>query len=109
MKYGLKENIIRDIQNVFATFPQIEEVILYGSRAKGNFKPGSDIDLAIKGEKVNLEVINKIDCLLDDMLLPYTFDISIFNHIKNGDLLNHINRVGIVFFSKSKERIASRF
>ena len=66
----------------------------------GNYKPGSDIDITIKGENLNLDVINKIDLVLDDLLLPYTFDISIFTQINNPSLVDHINRVGIVFYKK---------
>ncbi|MCX6270799.1 MAG: nucleotidyltransferase domain-containing protein [Bacteroidetes bacterium] len=100
MKFGLKDDIIQKIQQVFAAFPQVEEVILYGSRAKGNFRPGSDIDLTLKGEGLNLSVVNKISMTLDDLLLPYIFDLSVFHHIDNKDLLTHIQRVGIIFYRK---------
>ena len=99
MKYGLKEQTINKILKVFQSFPEIEEAILYGSRAKGYFKPGSDIDLTIKGKNLNLQLINKIDLKLDDLLLPYTFDLSIYNQIDNSDLLEHIKRVGKDFYS----------
>jgi predicted nucleotidyltransferase len=99
MKYGLKEQTINKILKVFQSFPEIEQAILYGSRAKGYFKPGSDIDLTIKGKNLNLQLINKIDLELDDLLLPYTFDLSIYNQIDNSDLLEHIKRVGKDFYS----------
>ena len=98
MKYGLKESIIKGIQEVFSKFPQVDSVILYGSRAKGNFKNGSDIDLTIKGEELDLSTLNKISIKLDDLYLPYTFDLSLYRHIDNTDLLEHINRVGIEFY-----------
>jgi|ERR1017187_5142391 predicted nucleotidyltransferase len=100
MRFGLKENIIQSIQQVFAAFSEVDKAILYGSRAKGNYKSGSDIDLTLKGENLNLSVVNKISLQLDDLLLPYTFDISIFKQISNPDLIDHINRVGIVFYNK---------
>jgi predicted nucleotidyltransferase len=100
MKYGLSENIIKQIQEVFCSYPEINEAILYGSRAKGNYKPGSDIDLTFKGEKLNITLLNQISLKLDDLFLPYTFDLSIFLHIKNTELLEHINRVGISFYKK---------
>lgn len=100
MKYGLKKNTIEKIQNVFSAFPVVDNVLLYGSRAKGNYKSGSDIDFTLKGNHINLSVLNKISLMLDDLLLPYTFDVSIHNHIKDPDLIDHINRVGIVFYSK---------
>lgn len=78
----------------------MQTAILYGSRAKGNYKNGSDIDLTLKGRGLNLSVINKISLELDDLLLPYLFDISIFQQISNEDMIDHINRVGIVFYDK---------
>jgi predicted nucleotidyltransferase len=100
MKFGLKEQTINKIIKVFQSFPEIEQVILYGSRAKGTNKPGSDIDLTIKGKNLNLQLINKIDLELDDLLLPYTFDLSIYNQIDNNELLEHIKRVGKDFYIK---------
>ncbi|MFZ2633020.1 MAG: nucleotidyltransferase domain-containing protein [Desulfosalsimonadaceae bacterium] len=100
MRFGLKEEVIKKINDVFAAYPQIEKAILYGSRAKGNFKKGSDIDLTLDGAGLNIFVINKILIEIDDLLLPYTFDISIFNQINNPDLIHHIERVGVVFYEK---------
>lgn len=98
--YGLKEETINQIKDVISHYQQIDEVILYGSRAMGNFKRGSDIDLTFKGENLKLDILNKIDLELDDLLLPYTFDLSIFRHIDNPDLVDHINRVGKIIYSK---------
>ena len=106
-KYGLKQSTLQDIQKVFSTFSEVEEVVLYGSRAKGNFKKGSDIDLTIKGENLNLKIINKISLSLDNLYLPYTFDLSIFNHISSSELIDHIQRVGKVFYKKNEFRVES--
>jgi len=106
-KYGLKQSTVQDIQKVFSTFSEVEEVVLYGSRAKGNFKKGSDIDLTIKGENLNLKIINKISLSLDNLYLPYTFDLSIFNHISSSELIDHIQRVGKVFYKKNEFRVES--
>ncbi len=95
MKYGLKDKIVEKIQNVFVLFPQVEKVILYGSRAKGNFKNGSDIDLTIKGENIKLNTLNKISLELDNLYLPYTIDLSIYKNIDNKELLEHIDRIGV--------------
>jgi len=100
MKFGLKDETIEKIFEVFKKFSQIEEVILYGSRAKGNSKPSSDIDLTLKGEAISIKELNRIDLVLDDLLLPYKFDLSIYQHIDNPDLIEHINRVGKVFYKK---------
>ena len=100
MRYGLRDETIEKIVAVFSLFPEIDKVILYGSRAKGNYKNGSDIDLTLIGEDINLTVLNKIELRLDDLMLPYTFDVSIFHQISNTDLIDHIERVGVVFFQK---------
>lgn len=95
--YGLKERNIEKIKSVFCEYPEIDKVILYGSRAKGNYRKNSDIDLSIVGE-VNLDKILSIETKLDDLFLPYEFDLSIFNKIKNIALKEHINRVGLTFY-----------
>ncbi len=97
--YGLEPNVLGRITAVFATFTEVEQAILYGSRAKGNYRPGSDIDLTFKG-KLSLQVLNAISNQLDDLLLPYQFDLSIHGKIDSESLLDHINRVGIVIYSK---------
>jgi len=101
MKYGLKDEVVRRIIKVFESFPEVEEAILYGSRAKGNFKPASDIDLTLKGDNLTHSLLNKIRLALDDLLLPFTFDVSIYRTIQNKDLVDHIERVGIVFYAKA--------
>ena len=100
MKFGLKEDIIKQINDLFAKYPQIGKAVIYGSRAKGNFKNGSDIDLTLEGAGLNLSVINSLLSELDDLLLPYTFDVSIFKQISNVGLVEHIERAGKVFYEK---------
>ena len=100
MKFGLKENVIEKIQQVFSSTAQVEEVILYGSRAKGNFRKGSDIDIVVKGKGLTLQVMNQISTGLDDLLLPYMFDVSVYSKISDPNLLDHIRRVGVIFYRK---------
>jgi len=100
LKFGLKQATIDKINRVFSAHPQIEQVILYGSRAKGNYRNGSDIDLTIKGEGVTLSQLLKIETELDDLLLPYKIDLSLLHQIDDPDLIDHIRRVGIVFYEK---------
>lgn len=101
MEYGLSRKNISEIKRVFESFKEVKEAVLYGSRAKGNYKSGSDIDIALKGEKLNLRLLNKIDFDLDELFLPYTFDISIYDHISNKDLVAHIQRVGKILYQKN--------
>lgn len=100
--FGLKPHIIKAINEVLARHPEVGLVVLYGSRAMGNFKTGSDIDLTLKGEKLNLTLLQKIENELDDLYLPYKIDLSIYNQISNSDLREHIDRVGKVFYQKEE-------
>jgi len=98
--YGLKEKHIKAINSVFSKYPQIEKTILYGSRAKGNYRNGSDIDLTLVGDDLDLSTLFKIETKLDDLLLPYKMDLSILHKVENQDLVDHIKRVGITFYEK---------
>ncbi len=99
MLFGLNEKTILAIQNVLNKYNSIQKVIIYGSRAKGNYKIGSDIDLVIIAPKLGVSELLKIENDLDELLLPYKFDLSLFHYIEQPDLLDHIKRIGIVFFS----------
>lgn len=101
VRFGLKQTILDKINKVFSAHPHIQQVILYGSRAKGNFRKGSDIDLTIKGEDVTLSQLLKIENELDDLLLPYKIDLSLLHQINEPDLIAHIRRVGIVIYDKN--------
>jgi len=87
MDYGLQQ------------YPAIETAILYGSRAKGNYKPTSDIDIVLKGKNVDLTILNNVSINLDDLLLPNQFDLSIYHHIDNQELSDHIAGVGKVIYT----------
>nr|VFJ70132.1 MAG: Nucleotidyltransferase domain-containing protein [Candidatus Kentron sp. FM]VFJ70502.1 MAG: Nucleotidyltransferase domain-containing protein [Candidatus Kentron sp. FM]VFK14754.1 MAG: Nucleotidyltransferase domain-containing protein [Candidatus Kentron sp. FM] len=102
-RFGLDQTVIDKINGVLAGFASIEKAMLYGSRAKGNHRPGSDIDLAIVGSGVTQEELLEMDGELDDLLLPYTIDLCRFHEIRNPDLIGHIDRVGVVFFPDSKD------
>lgn len=105
MKFGLQETTIEKIRAVLARHPQIEKALLYGSRAKGNYKNGSDIDLTlVGGPDLTMKVLYRIMDEMDDLLLPYTFDLSIFNHISDPDVIDHIRRVGVPFYGKEEEQ-----
>ena len=100
LRFGLKETVVQKICSVLNHYPQVEKAILYGSRAKGNHKNGSDIDLTLHGTALTLNLIYKILDDLDDLLLPYILDISIFQDIGDPDVIEHIQRVGVTFYDK---------
>jgi predicted nucleotidyltransferase len=99
-EFGLSEEAVEKMREVFSSFPVVEEVVIYGSRAKGNFKIGSDIDITLIGEKLTHNILSRINTKLDDLLLPYIIDTSLLTSIDNKDLLDHISRVGKVFYKK---------
>ncbi len=98
MKYGLSDQTINDLQNVFRSFENIETVILYGSRAKGNFHEGSDIDFAVTGKNIDLSLLHEIELKIDTLFLPYRIDLCNFEDIENNALKDHIKRVGKYFY-----------
>ena len=99
LKNGLPEPVSQKIRTVFSRYPQVEEAILYGSRAQGTYKNGSDIDLTLRGgDDLTLNVLCKIANDLDDLYLPYTIDLSIFHGISDPDMIRHIQRVGMMVY-----------
>lgn len=96
---GLSSDDCARLNAVFAHYPDIQKVILYGSRAKGNFRANSDIDLTIFGD-LDWQKFTQLESELDDLLLPYKVDLSLFAHLENTQLIEHIQRVGKVFYSR---------
>ena len=99
-QYGLRHSDLKDMVAVFNKYPPIQEAILFGSRAKGTYKKGSDVDIAllIVGDK-NCKLLVSSE-LNEDTLMPYRFDILALNDVDNLELLDHINRVGVVIYEK---------
>ncbi len=104
MQFGLKQETINQINSIFARYSKIDKVIVYGSRAKGNYKPYSDIDLTIVSNDLNFTTMQKIELEIDDLLLPYKFDISLFHQIESSDLVEHINRAGQLFYENNSPK-----
>lgn len=96
--FGLTAAVIRMIHNVFAHYPSVTEVLVYGSRAKGDYKPGSDIDLSIMDAGVSSTQLMQIEIEFDDLPTLYSIDLSLFRQIDNPALTEHILRVGKVFY-----------
>ncbi|MGD1899238.1 MAG: nucleotidyltransferase domain-containing protein [Phormidesmis sp.] len=98
---GLKTHVIESIVGVLKQHPEVDSAILYGSRAKGNFRPGSDIDLTLTGEALTYRLLTRIEDEIDDLMLPYLFDLSILRQIQNPNVVEHIYRVGLPFYTKA--------
>ena len=103
LHFGLKESIVCQINGVFSNYPDIEKAIIYGSRAKGNYRNGSDIDIVLFGEQLTYDQLNRIETQLDNLLLVYSIDLSLFKYIDTPDLIEHINRAGKVFYSPNSK------
>lgn len=98
-KFGLLDADMEVIHTVLSRQPKVEQAILFGSRAKGNFTNGSDIDIALKGRELNFEIITQISYQLNEETnLPYTFDILNYHTLQEPDLIGHIDRVGIEIY-----------
>lgn len=97
---GLNEKECAVLQTLFATNEHIAEVILYGSRAKGNYKPFSDVDIVLVGNDLSRTDINRLYAAIDGSSLPYKFDISLLASLKNEELIAHIERMGITIYKR---------
>lgn len=98
----MKEHTIEKMNGIFSAHPGIEKAILYGSRAKGNFKPGSDIDIVLCAPELSLNELFRIENELDDLLLPWKIDLSLYHQISNPDLADHIKRIGKILYKKNE-------
>lgn len=102
-RLGLSQSTLDKLNSVFSWHRVIDSVLIYGSRAKGNYRPGSDIDLTIKGRNLSFAEMMQIEDQIDDLYLPYTVDLSQYNQLTNSDLIAHINRVGIVIYDRNAQ------
>ena len=105
MKFGLTDNTVSTMKLILSQFSEIDCAIIFGSRAKGNYKNGSDVDITLIGSNLSLELLAKISSKLDDLSMPYTVDLSVFSMIENQDLIDHIKRVGKVLFARSETNV----
>lgn len=98
MQYGLKEQYIDELRGILGNIPSIEEVMLYGSRARGDYGRGSDIDICLKGAQITSSDVVNLKTALYESRIPYFFDVCVWDHIKNEDFRNNIIRDGKVIY-----------
>jgi predicted nucleotidyltransferase len=102
MKYGLPDRTINTLYSIFKKYPGIRQVILYGSRAKGNYRNGSDIDISLKTDNTfTRKNLLRIAGDFYDSDMPYLVDVSVYDKLSSHDLKTHIDRVGKVLYSAS--------
>lgn len=102
MEFGLSAATLSTVRAILAANPNVESAIVYGSRAKGNYKNGSDIDLTLIGPDLDYGALAALSGALDDSDIPYLVDLSILSQIKNPSLVDHIQRVGKVFYQREE-------
>lgn len=100
-KFGLLDTDMEAIVSVLNRQPKVNEAIIFGSRAKGNFKNGSDVDIALKGKDLDFDTISRISYLLNEETnMPYKFDVLNYHSTDEPTLIDHIDRVGIEFYRR---------
>lgn len=100
MVFGLDEQDVTAMRDVLARHPQVEQAVIYGSRATGRYRYNSDIDLTLMGTSLDFATLSEIDHELDDLMMPYFIDLSIFQHIDNPSLVERIQEDGKVLYEK---------
>jgi predicted nucleotidyltransferase len=100
-RFGLTERDMKTFRDIFNKYPEISEVFIFGSRAKGNYKQGSDIDLAVMNNGISDKTIAHLKEEFEESNLPYTVDIINLATLKHSELTEHIHRVGIAFYERS--------
>ena len=103
MEFGLKDMEIKALREVLASVPEVEEAIIYGSRARGTNRKSSDIDMTLKGDKLTYLQLALLDAKIDDLYLPYFVDLSLFSMLKNEDLIESIAREGKVLYRNESD------
>lgn len=98
MKFGLSDSVITELQDVFRRHANISKVLIFGSRAKGNYREGSDIDLVAIGNDLDYSQLIKILTEIDNLDLLYSVDLLDYNKTINTPIGEHIDRVGQVFY-----------
>lgn len=100
--YGLLDRDLEYILEALSKFPEVEKAMIFGSRAMGNYKKGSDIDLVIVGDKITNNILTDIyDYLSEVCPIPYFFDLLHYEEISNEKLKKHINDYGKVIYEKT--------
>ncbi len=100
--HALDKLSLQMLRQVFSNYPNIRQVKLYGSRAKGTHHPRSDIDLVVLGEDVDRFMIADILLTLDDSDIPFLIDLQNYQDLKNPRLIEHIDRVGVVIYDRNQ-------
>ena len=104
MDFGLRQEDLNEIVYILQKFSAVEKAVIFGSRATGSYKKGSDVDIAVKGLELDHEVVASLSFLLnEESATPYFFDIVHFEKISENALREHINRVGRCIYLRKND------
>jgi hypothetical protein len=98
---GINQKSTDILNSIFSKYEEVNEVILYGSRAKGNYHERSDVDMVINNSNLDRHILGKIILDINNSNFPNTVDIQLFENLKNKKLIDHIHRVGVLFYKKN--------
>ena len=107
MKYGLTSQELDSILNVFEKTPEVEKAVLFGSRAKGNFRPGSDVDIVVFGKNMSFDKFLTLIINLDELDLLQAIDLIKYENIEDNKVIEHIKRVGKVLYEREGTKLDS--
>ena len=96
-RFGLTGRDMKTLFNIFEKYPVVKKIFIYGSRATGNYKQGSDIDLAIMNACKEELFICKMKCEIEESSIPFAVDIANYNAIKHCELKDHIDGLALFF------------
>ncbi|MDX1919944.1 MAG: nucleotidyltransferase domain-containing protein [Candidatus Caenarcaniphilales bacterium] len=98
-KFGLKKEDMEYMHQVFKQFPEINKVLVYGSRARGDFKNGSDVDLALYGKNINFDIVSAVHLKLEqESAMPFLFDVHHYESLTNSKLKKEIDQFGVLIY-----------
>lgn len=101
MNFGIPSKSMSLIINALVQKEEIEKALIFGSRSMGNYKNGSDVDIAIFGKDITMEILNQLRIELNEKLpLPYYFDIVHYDSLEHDKLKEHIDKYGKVLYGK---------
>ncbi|HON15322.1 MAG TPA: nucleotidyltransferase domain-containing protein [Spirochaetota bacterium] len=100
-KFGLSEKLLKSMEDIFKLKPQVERVLIYGSRAKGNYSKGSDIDITIVAPEMNFSEYLRLYSMLEDLEIPYMLDVTKYEMLEDN-IKEHIKRVGQEIYNRER-------
>jgi len=98
-RFGLEQHILDKIIAVLRAHPKIERAVIYGSRALGDFKPHSDIDIAVFASRIDASELARLRFEIDELPIVFKIDLVHVDGLENESLRTKIATEGCEIFS----------